>query len=101
VLLNGFNRPAHSEVAEYVIDCSPFAVYAMITFKVVKEQHGWAIRMDERMIAPFWSRDLAIREANCLARAIRCHGECAEVIVEGAVPSEPLTKTTDTRSVSA
>jgi hypothetical protein len=41
----------------------------MITFNVVKEQHGWAIRMDERMITPFWSRDLAIREANCLARA--------------------------------
>jgi hypothetical protein len=53
----------------------------MITFNVVKEQHGWAIRMDKRMMTPFWSRDLAIREANCLARAIRCHGECAEVIV--------------------
>lgn len=73
----------------------------MITFKVVKEQHGWAIRVDDRMITPFWSRDSAIREANCLARAIRCHGECAQVIVEGAVPSELLTKITDTRSVSA
>jgi len=73
----------------------------MITFKVVKEQHGWAIRMDERMMTPFWSRELAIREANCLARAIRCHGECAEVIVESAVPSEPLAKTADTNSVSA
>ena len=62
----------------------------MIIFNVVKERHGWAIRMDERMITPFWSRDLAIREANCLARAIRCHGECAEVIVEGADASEPL-----------
>ena len=58
----------------------------MITFNAVKEQHGWAIRMDKRMMTPFWSRDLAIREANCLARAIRCHGECAEVIVEDAVP---------------
>ena len=56
----------------------------MITFDVVKEQHGWAIRMGERMKTLFWSRDLAIREANCLADAIRCHGECAEVIVEGA-----------------
>ena len=73
----------------------------MITFNVVKEQHGWAIRMDKRMMTPFWSRDLAIREANCLARDIRCHGESAEVIVEDAVPNEPLTKTTDTRSVSA
>ena len=55
----------------------------MITFYVVKEQYGWAIRMGERMKTLFWSRDLAIREANCLADAIRCHGECAEVIVEG------------------
>ena len=62
----------------------------MITFDVVKEQHGWAIRMGERMKTLFWSRDLAIREANCLADAIRCHGECAEVIVEGADPNEPV-----------
>ena len=60
----------------------------MITFDVVKEQHGWAIRMGERMKTLFWSRDLAIREANCLADAIRRHGECAEVIVEGADPNE-------------
>jgi hypothetical protein len=61
----------------------------MITFNVVKEQHGWAIRMDKRMTTPFRSRDLAIREAACLADAIRCHGEYAEVIVEGAKPNEP------------
>lgn len=53
----------------------------MITFNVVKEEHGWAVRMGGRMITPFWSRDLAVREANCLAHAIRCHGECTEVIV--------------------
>jgi hypothetical protein len=61
----------------------------MITFNVVKERHGWAIRMGERMIMPFRSRDLAVREANCLADAIRCHGECTKVIVERAEPSEP------------
>ncbi|MGO9358609.1 MAG: hypothetical protein ACLP1D_13195 [Xanthobacteraceae bacterium] len=72
----------------------------MIIFQVVKEQHGWAIRMDERMMTPFWSKDAAIREANCLARAIRCHGECAEVIVD-ADPRQPLAKTTDTNSVAA
>jgi hypothetical protein len=68
----------------------PICGDTMITFKVVKEPHGWAIRMDERMTTPFWSRDLAIREANCLAEAIRCHGECTEVIVEGTDPSESL-----------
>lgn len=61
----------------------------MITFNVVKEKHGWAVRMGERMTTPFWSRDLAIREANCLADAIRCHGACAEVIIEGSGPDEP------------
>ena len=44
----------------------------MITFKVVKEQHGWAIRMGEGTMTPFWSRDLAARRANSLAAAIRC-----------------------------
>ena len=64
----------------------------MITFDVVKEEHGWAIRMGKRMTTPFWSRELAIGEANCLADAIRCHGECAEAVVEGADPNEPLKK---------
>ncbi len=56
----------------------------MITFNVLKEQHGWSIRMGEWSMTPFWSKDLAIREANCLAEAIRCHGECTEVLIEGA-----------------
>ena len=55
----------------------------MITFNVVKERYGWAIRMNERMTTPFWSRETAICQANCLADAILRHGEC-EVIVEGA-----------------
>ena len=61
----------------------------MITFKVVKEQHGWAIRMGEGVTTPFWSRDSAIREAHCLAAAIRCHGERTEVIIEGTDQSDP------------
>lgn len=65
--------------------------FAMITFNVVKEPCGWAIRMDERMTTPFWSRDLAIREANALADAIRCHGECAEVVIEAVEPELPRT----------
>jgi hypothetical protein len=70
----------------------------MITFNVVKEACGWAIRMEERMTMPFWSRDLAISEANALADAIRCHGECAEVVVEGA---EPGAKTMKLRASSS
>jgi hypothetical protein len=56
----------------------------MITFSVIKKQNGWSIRMGEWSMTPVWSRDLAIREANCLAEAIRCRGECTEVIIEGA-----------------
>ena len=67
----------------------------MITFEVVKEQYGWTIRMGERVKMLFWSRDLAIREANCLADAIRCHGKCAEVIVEGADLNELPKRSTD------
>lgn len=55
----------------------------MITFNVVQEPYGWAIRMGERMTTPFWSRDQAIREARCLARDICRHGALAEVIVTG------------------
>jgi hypothetical protein len=61
----------------------------MIVFNVVKEQNGWTIRMGEGMTTPFRSMDLAIREANCLADAIRSHGACAEVVVEGVPPSDP------------
>ena len=73
----------------------------MITFRVVKEQHGWAIRMGEGMMTPFWSRDLAIRQANSLAAAIRCHGECAEVIVEGADQGDRRKMVKGLSSVSA
>ena len=59
----------------------------MITFSVMKEQNGWSIRMGEWSMTPFWSRDLAIREANCLAEAIRCHGECTEVIIDDTDPN--------------
>jgi hypothetical protein len=60
----------------------------MIIFNVVKETHGWAVRMGDCMTTPFWTRDVAVREANFLAAAIREHGECAEVIVEGAEPNK-------------
>ena len=71
----------------------------MITFSVVKEQHGWAVRSGACTMTPFWSRDLAIREANCLAEEIRRHGQLTEVViecVEGSVPAAP-TRLSSTR----
>ncbi len=54
----------------------------MHVFKVVKEPYGWAVRLDSGMTTPFWSRAMAIREANCLCDALRSHGEQAEVLAE-------------------
>jgi hypothetical protein len=63
----------------------------MITFNVVEEQHGWAVRMGQRMTTPFRSKSLAVWEANRLAEGIRRHGELIEVIVEGAEAPAPST----------
>jgi hypothetical protein len=60
----------------------------MITFKVVKEEFGWAVRIGERMTTPFWSKDLAVRRAHSLADSIRRHGAPAEVLIEGADPTK-------------
>ena len=55
----------------------------MIIFDVVKEEHGWAVKMGQRMTTPFWSRTVAITEANRLAAGIRRHGALTEVVVKG------------------
>lgn len=60
----------------------------MITFNVVKEQYGWSVRTGACMTTPFWSRSLAIREANCLAESIRRHGEIAHVIIDSSGAEE-------------
>ncbi len=60
----------------------------MITFNVVKEQNGWAIRTSSGMTTPYRTQDAAMHEAECLAEAIRGHGECVEVIVEYVGPSK-------------
>ena len=54
----------------------------MLTFNVVKEPYGWAIRMGERMSTPYRSRLSAIRDAQGMAEAIRRQGGCIEVVVE-------------------
>ena len=61
----------------------------MITFDVVEEPHGWTIRMGERMSTPFWSKALAIQEANSLAEAIRRHGQSTRVLIHGLDPDPP------------
>jgi hypothetical protein len=54
----------------------------MQTFRVVKEPHGWAVRLHPAMCTPFWSKALAIHEAERLCQSLRGHGVEAEVWVE-------------------
>lgn len=70
----------------------------MIIFRVVREQHGWAVRAGECTTAPFWSREAAVREANCLVEAIRRHGEPARVSIEGGDADAARGRVVDTSS---
>lgn len=54
----------------------------MQTFRVVKEPHGWAVRVGQGVCTPFWSEALAIREAERLCRSLQAHGVDAEVVCE-------------------
>lgn len=53
-----------------------------ISFRVVKEPYGWAVRMGDGMMTPFRSKVLAVRHANGFAAALRRCGEPVEVVVE-------------------
>jgi hypothetical protein len=60
----------------------------MITFKVVNDACGWAVRIGEPVTAPCCSTELAVRKANSLADSIRRHGARAEVLAECAGPNK-------------
>jgi hypothetical protein len=55
-----------------------------ITFEVVKEPYGWAIRRDHRMMTPVWCKALAVEQAGRMVEALRRHGEPAELRIEDA-----------------
>jgi hypothetical protein len=60
----------------------------MHTFKVVREEYGWAVRLGPAMTTPFWSQAAALREANALCKGLRSHGVAAEVVVEEGQEAE-------------
>ena len=60
----------------------------MIRLSVVREEHGWSVRIGQQMSSPFRRRDAAIREARRLAAGIRSHGERVEVAIEGVAAGE-------------
>ncbi len=51
----------------------------LITFEIVKESYGRAIRRDDQMMTPMWCRALAEADAERMVQALRRHGERAEV----------------------
>ncbi|MDP1736512.1 MAG: hypothetical protein Q8L23_03625 [Caulobacter sp.] len=61
----------------------------MISFRVVKEPYGWAVRVGQGMMTPFRSRVTAINHANGFAETLRRHGETAEVVLEEIWPMQP------------
>jgi hypothetical protein len=70
-------------------------VTTVLTFKIVKEDFGWAVRIGDGMTTPFWSRAAAVREAHELCERMRRHGVAAEVVSEDGVPSRPVSAATD------
>jgi hypothetical protein len=61
-----------------------------ISFRVVKEPYGWAVRMGQgMMMTPFRSRILALRHANGVAEALRQRGEAAEVVLDEPYGGHP------------
>ena len=64
----------------------------MHTFMVVKERHGWSVRLGRGMTTPFWTQAAALREACKLCEELNAHGVVTEVIIEtSGSPNEPLT----------
>jgi|HubBroStandDraft_1064217.scaffolds.fasta_scaffold2045785_2 hypothetical protein len=59
----------------------------MHTFEVVRQSHGWAVRLGPGMSVPFRTRPMAIREAERLCASLRRHGVTASVGIEPESPS--------------
>lgn len=70
----------------------------MVTFRVAKEQFGWAVQTDQHMTTPFRTRDLAVREAQALAGSLRAHGQPAEVVIQGDEVAAPAMRASGTAS---
>lgn len=65
------------------------AVSSVITFEVVKESYGWAVRRDRQMMTPMWCRASALAEAERMVATLRRHGARAEVRVRDPDDAAP------------
>lgn len=66
-------------------------MHDLISFRVVKEPYGWAVRTHEGLMTPFQSRRSAIEHASAFVDALRRQGHRAEIVVEELAPIQPAT----------
>lgn len=70
---------------------APSETEPVTVFRVVKEAHGWSVRLNGSMMTPFSSRELATEHACHYAEKLRSAGRAAEVTIEenGSFESPP------------
>lgn len=51
----------------------------MITFEIVKEPYGWAVRRDNCMMMPAWCKAVAVEEAQRMVSVLNRHGQQAQL----------------------
>lgn len=59
-----------------------------VTYRVVKEPYGWAVRMPKGQMTPFRSQKRATDHARGLAGAQRALGRPAMVVIDQAWPTD-------------
>ena len=57
------------------------ALKAMITFEIVKEPYGWAVRRDDCMMMPAWCKAVAVEEAQRMVSTLHRHGQQAQLTI--------------------
>lgn len=59
-----------------------------VTYRVVKEPYGWAVRMQNGLMTPFRSQKRATDHARGLADLERALGRAAVVVIDQAWPTD-------------
>lgn len=65
------------------------SVHDIISFRIVREPYGWAVRMGDGVMTPFESRQLALQHAQGFADVLRGCGERVEVVCDEEAASRP------------
>jgi hypothetical protein len=57
------------------------ALQSMVTFEIVKESYGWAVRSGDCMMMPAWCEAVAVAEAERMVSDLRRNGQQAQITV--------------------